>query len=141
VKAIRLTALGLALLAAGSIGGILALNLIQQTGRAQGSGDADEWYDGSGGQWLPPPPWPRTQVWCEVIFGQIDTGELNELQADEDAPITATGEKALLNAEQKQELLRRLRAKPSFELLGTASVITQSGQQAVLGGDPVSHGI
>lgn len=120
--------LALALMLTGSVGGIMAWNLVTQTGRAQ-DGPFDDFSGGFDEGFQSEEP---QQVWCEVMFVQIDTADLDEIQARENALITPTGEKSMLTAEEKAELLRQLKEKPSFEFIGTASMITISGQQALV---------
>ncbi len=134
MKRIKLISSALALMLAGSVGGIMAWNLVTATGRAQDADDVfGEGFDdfgGFGGQENEPEE--PCQVWCEVMFIQIDTADLDEIMARDGALITSTGEKAILTAQEKSELLRLLKQRQSFEFIGTASVISVSGQQALV---------
>jgi hypothetical protein len=135
MKRINAILIAFALMLAGSVGGIMAWNLVTQTGRAQdesggfGGGFGEEF---GGGSREAAEPDEVLQVWAEVMFIQMDTADLDEIEGREDALITPTGEKAMLTAEEKVELLRQLREKPSFEFIGTASLVTISGQQALV---------
>ena len=72
------------------------------------------------------------QVWGEVTCLQIDTADLEDLRVGGDLFITPVSEKTLLTPTEKVELLGKLKAKPSFELIGSASLIGIDGGQGLM---------
>ena len=97
-------------------------------------GSCTDFYDiggfgGFGGfEYEPPEIWLTRQIWVEAKFIEIDTTEFEEITTG-DGPAS---EKLLLTPEEKRDLLRRLKSKPSFRTVGSASVTTISGQQALM---------
>jgi type II secretory pathway component GspD/PulD (secretin) len=72
------------------------------------------------------------QVWVEAIFVQIDTADLKDVKAHVENTLDAQTGDVILTGTEKEELLTALRDQPSCEILGAASVVTLSGQSAVM---------
>ncbi len=105
-----------------AIGGVGAWQLATNHGLAQdaaGFGPAEEVAD------LP-------QIWVEAIFIQIDTADLKDVKTHLENTLDAQTGDIILTGLEKEELLTALKDQPSFEVLGSASVVSLSGQQALM---------
>ena len=136
-------ALGLLLLT--SFGGVLISGLILAGSRAQDDSETEEFGGGGfpdefgagfeeesgrfGDGFGSLEPREPQQVWCEVIYTQIDTEELDDVRIGGEPFVTPVSERTLLTPLEKVELLIRMKAKPSFQLIGSASVVSIDGQQ------------
>jgi len=76
------------------------------------------------------PPADQPQVWVEAIFVQVDTADLDRAKASTGATLDPQSGSVILDGEEKAKLLAELKRQPSFELIGSASLITLSGQEA-----------
>lgn len=134
----------LSLLVITSFGGVLIWSLITQPGTAQddsgelGGGFGDDFgggfddYCGSGRYAKGAEPKEYTQAWCEAIFIQIDTADLQDIRIGGEPLVTPVSEKSVLTAREKLDLLRQLKSKPSCRIIASAPVITLDGQQALM---------
>ncbi len=137
-------ALGLLLLT--SFGGVLISSLIVAGTSAQDDSETEEFGEGgfpdefgggfegeSGrfgdgfGTFTLGPSEPQ-QVWCEAIYTQIDTAELDDIRIGGEPFVTPVSERTLLTPVEKLELLHELKLRSSFEIIGAASVVSIDGQ-------------
>jgi len=72
------------------------------------------------------------QIWVEAAFIQIDTEDLDNIRASADTTLNALSGSVILDAKAKAKLLVRLKQRESFEVLGSASLVTVSEQQALM---------
>jgi type II secretory pathway component GspD/PulD (secretin) len=73
-----------------------------------------------------------TQVWVEATFIQIDTSELDGVQMASGKTLDPAQGQILLDGTEKAELLAELKKQASSEVLGSASLATLSGRQALM---------
>jgi len=144
MKRIASCFIALGLLLACSFGGVLIWSLVAPSGSAQDNADSGGFGGGFGedlGDLVPggfgsdtrdSGPRELHQVWGEVTCLQIDTADLEDLRVGGDLFITPVSEKMLLTPAEKAELLGKLKAKPSFELIGSASLIGIDGGQGLM---------
>jgi Flp pilus assembly secretin CpaC len=102
-----------------AVGGVLAWQFVAQTSQAQQTSST-------------PDAGKQAQVWIEATFIQIDTVDLDKVQASLGKPLDPLTGNAVLTGEAKAELLAALKDRPSFEILGSASLVTITGQQALM---------
>jgi Flp pilus assembly secretin CpaC len=120
MRSFRLTMLASAL---ALIGGVLAWQFVAHTGQAQeGSFGTDTRADAQN----------APQVWIEATFIQIDTGDLDKVKTGLDNSLDPLTGSVLLAGKAKAELIVALKDRPSFEVLGSASLVTTAGQQALM---------
>jgi Flp pilus assembly secretin CpaC len=133
--------LALGLLLSGSFGGVMLWSLLMQPGRAQGEsggfggGFGEEFGGGfneDSASYSSREYAPAQQVWIEAMFIQIDTAALDGIHVGGEPVVGSTGEKAYLTAAEKLDLLGQLKSQPSFRIVGSASLVTISGQQALM---------
>jgi len=72
------------------------------------------------------------QVWVEATFIQIDTAELDKVKTASGKTFDPTQGSIILEGAEKAELLAELKKQTSTEILGSASLVTISGQQALM---------
>jgi hypothetical protein len=104
---------------------------------AQEAGGFDAAREGGGttkdeSEWLKGPPRPGRNVWVEATFIQIDTVELEAVRTSSGKTLDPQTGKVFLDGTEKAELLAELKKQPSSELLGSASLVTLTGGQALI---------
>ena len=72
------------------------------------------------------------QIWVEAIFIQIDTADLKDVKTHIENTLDAQTGDVMLTGTEKEELLTALRDQPSFEVLGSASVVSLAKQSALM---------
>ncbi len=70
------------------------------------------------------------QVWVEATFIQIDTVDLDKVRTESGRTLDPQSSTIILDGKEKAELIAALKVQPSFEIVGSASLITVSGLQA-----------
>ena len=130
----RRSRLVLLLCAFGAVTAALTWQALTRRGHAQDAGGFGNGEPGPG-KWdglekaiteLPP------QVWVEAMFIQIDTVDLNTVKTRLENsldPLTGT---IMLAGKEKAELLSALRDRPSFEILGSASLVSIPQQSSLM---------
>jgi Flp pilus assembly secretin CpaC len=77
-------------------------------------------------------PTSSVQVWVEATFIQVDTAELDGLNTASGKTLDPAQGRIVLDGAEKAELLAELRNLASSEVLGSASLVTLSGRQALM---------
>jgi len=72
----------------------------------------------------------RPQVWVEATFIQIDTADLDAVKTSSGKTLDPQTGTVMLSGDEKAKLLAEMKKQPSFELIGSASLVTISGQEA-----------
>ncbi len=104
------------------IGGVGAWQLATNRGLAQEAGGFGSPEEVAG---LP-------QIWVEAIFIQIDTADLKHVKMHLENTLDAQTGNIVLTGTEKEELLTELKDQPSFEVLGSASVVSLPKQSALM---------
>ena len=81
-----------------------------------------------------PPTWKQYEmqtanVWVEVQFIQLDKIDMDEVEKEIGFTLTPPDGKLILSPQEKSKLLEAITAKKNAETIGTASLVTLSGQQ------------
>ncbi len=71
-----------------------------------------------------------SNVWVEVQFIQLDKIDMNEVEKEIGFTLSPPDGKLILSPQEKSKLLEAIAVKKSTETIGTASVVTLSGEQA-----------
>ena len=103
--------------------GLLAWQFVARTGQAQ---------EGGFGQTSLADAGKAAQVWVEATFIQIDTADLDKVKAGLDNVLDPQTGKVVLTGKAKAELITALKDRPSFEIVGSASLVTVAGNQAMM---------